>query len=198
MVNPFEGICGRVAPGLCRLSMNGGIAVRTRAGYRTYDVDTGKLANCDSFVLDIGEDFFFVVPTNRVKRGDIILAGGRPMCVIAMDDSTITAINFEDATVQTLLPERHVFMGSTYVYGKIVSVFGRNGVKGGKGLKKMMKYMLFSGMLKGDGGGMNGLLPMMLMGEGMDFMDGLFDDEDEATPERGPEHGIRVLDAGEL
>lgn len=179
MSNLFEGICGRVAPGLCRLSMGGGIAVRTRAGYRTYDVDTGKLANCDRFVLDIGEDFFFVVPTNRVMRGDIILASGQPKCVIDTDDTTITAINFEDATVEKLLPEHHVFMGSTYIYGKIVSIFGKNGVKGGKGLKKMMKYMMFSGMLKGDGGGMSGLLPMLLLGDKADFMDGLFDDEDD-------------------
>jgi len=180
MSNLFEGICGRIAPGLCRLSMSGGIAVRTRAGYRTYDVDTGRLDNCDRFVLDIGEDFFFVVPTNRVRRGDIILAGGRPKCVIDSDDTTITAINFEDATVEKLLPEHHVFMGSTYIYGKIVSVFGRNGVKGGKGLKKMMKYMLFSGMLKGDGDGakgMGGLLPMLLLGDKVEFMDGLFDDD---------------------
>lgn len=179
MTHFFEGVCGRIAPGLCRLSMSGGIAVRTRSGYRSYDVDSGRLLNCDSFVLDVGEDFFFVVPTNRVKRGDIILAGGHPRCVIDADGKTIRAINFEDATVETLLPEHHVFMGSTYIYGKIVSVFGKNGVKGGKGLKRMMKYVLFSGMLKGDGGGMSGLLPMLLLGDRADFMDGLFDEEDD-------------------
>lgn len=176
MPNLFEGICGRVAPGLCRLSMNGDIAIRTRSGYRAYDMDSGRLTNCDSFVLDIGEDFFFVVPTNRVARGDIILASGRPKCVIEADDSTITAINFEDATVEKLLPERHALMGSTYLYGKIVSAFGRNGVKGDKGIRRMMKYMLFSGMLKGDKAGMSGLLPMLLMGNRTDFMDGLFDE----------------------
>ena len=129
MANLFEGIIGKVAPGLCRLSMDGNIAVKTRAGYRTYDVEKNRLTNCDSFVFDIGEDFFFVMPTNKVKRGDIILAGGAPKCVISADATTITAINFEDATVETLLPEHHIFMGSTYLFGKIVSVFGRNGVK---------------------------------------------------------------------
>ena len=72
----FEGICGKIAPGLCRLSVNGRIAVKTRAGYRTYDMKSGRLTNCDSFVLDIGDDFFFLLPTNHVKPGDIILAGG--------------------------------------------------------------------------------------------------------------------------
>ena len=179
-MNMFEGICGRVAPGLCRLGMDGNIAVKTRAGYRTYDVATNRLTNCDSFVLDVGEDFFFVLPTNKVKKGDIILAGGAPKCVIDADDTTITAISFEDATVQTLLPEHHVFMGNTYLYGRIVSMFGRNGVKGKKGMNGMLKYMMLSSMLKNKDGGMANLLPMMMLGGKMDFMDGLFDvDEDE-------------------
>ena len=180
MSNMFEGICGRVAPGLCRLGMDGNIAVRTRSGYRTYDVSSNRLTNCDSFVLDVGEDFFFVLPTNKVKKGDIILASGAPKCVIDADDATITAISFEDATVQTLLPEHHVFMGSTYLYGRIVSMFGRNGVKGKKGMNGMLKYMMLSSMLKNKEGGMSGLLPMMLLGGKADFMDGLFDmDEDD-------------------
>ena len=37
MMNLFDEICGKVAPGLCRLSAGGGIAVKTRSGYRTYD-----------------------------------------------------------------------------------------------------------------------------------------------------------------
>ena len=99
-MNLFDGICGKVAPGLCRLSMNGSIAVRTRNGYRSYDVNSGRLTNCDHFVLDVGEDFFFVMPTNHVEAGDIILAGGTPKCVIAREEHTITAVNFEDATVE--------------------------------------------------------------------------------------------------
>ena len=185
MNNMFSGICGKIAPGLCRLGIDGNIAVKTSSGYRTYDVENNRLTNCDSFVLDIGEDFFFVLPTNKVKKGDIILAGGAPKCVIASDETTITAISFEDATVQTLLPEHHVFMGNTYLYGRIVSMFGKNGVKGKKGMNGMLKYMMLSSMLKGkDGGmgGMSGMLPFMLMGGKMDFMDNLFDmddDEDE-------------------
>ena len=178
-MNMFDGICGKVAPGLCRLSMNGTIAIKTSAGYRTYDVENNRLTNCDSFVLDIGEDFFFVLPTNKVKKGDIILAGGRPKCVIKAEGGTITAINFEDATVETLLPEHHMFMGSSYLYGKIVSMFGRNGVKGRKGMNGMLKYMMLSSMMKGKEGGMANLLPMMLLGGKGDFMDELFDSDDE-------------------
>ena len=180
-MNFMDGICGKIAPGLCRLAVSGGIAVKTASGYRTYDVERGRLTNCDQFVLDIGEDYFFVIPTNRVKPGDIILAGGKPKCVIRTEDGMLTAINYDDATIETLLPEHHLFMGNTYFYGKIVSILGRNGVKGKRGMGKMMKYMMISGMLKGKEGGMSGLLPLMLMGGKMDFMDDVFteDDEDE-------------------
>ena len=178
-MNLLDGICGKVAPGLCRLSMSGGIAVRTRSGYRTYDVEKKRLTNCDSFVLDIGEDFFFVMPTNRVKAGDIILAGGKPRCVTEAGDGTLTVINFEDATMETLLPEHHLFMGNTYLYRRIVSLLGRNGVKGRKGTGKLMKYMMLSGFLKGKEGGISGLLPLMLLGGKDNFMDEFFDDNEE-------------------
>lgn len=64
---------GKVGSGMCRLSMNGGIAVKTNGGYKTYNIKTGKLTNCSNFVFDIGEEFFFIIPTNKVEKGDIIL-----------------------------------------------------------------------------------------------------------------------------
>ena len=33
----FNGMFGKIAPGMCRLSMNGGIAVKTDNGYKTYN-----------------------------------------------------------------------------------------------------------------------------------------------------------------
>lgn len=39
----FNGMFGKVASGMCRLSMNGGIAVKTSGGYKTYDLMTNKL-----------------------------------------------------------------------------------------------------------------------------------------------------------
>ena len=71
----FNGMFGKVANGMCRLSMNGGIAVKTSDGYKTYNVKTNKLTNCSNFVFDIGEEFFFVIPTNKVEKGDIMVAG---------------------------------------------------------------------------------------------------------------------------
>lgn len=130
MTNVFNGMFGNIAPGMCRLSMSGGIAVKTTTGYKSYNVKNGRLTNCDSFVFDIGEEFFFVIPTNKVEVGDIILVSGKPKCVVKSDKDTITVINYEDSTVETILPERNVFMGNTYFYGKIVSMFGNNFMEG--------------------------------------------------------------------
>ncbi|MBR6571461.1 MAG: hypothetical protein IKK75_13515 [Clostridia bacterium] len=183
MSNLFEGLCGKIAPGLCRFSIHGNIAVKTSSGYRAYDPDKRTLTNCDHFAFDVGDDFFFVVPTNKVSPGDIILAGGKPKCVLKAEGETITAINYEDATVETLLPERYVFMGSTYLYGKIVSMFGKNGLKGKKGMSGMMKYMMLTSLMKGGREGAQNLLPLMMMGGKMDFMDDLFDEEDDNEKE---------------
>ena len=176
----FNGMFGKIAPGMCRLSINGGIAIKTSNGYKTYEVGNGQLTNCDNFVLNIGEEFFFVVPTNKVRPGDIIFANGKPKCVIEATKDRITAINYEDSTLEQILPERHIFMGNVYFYGKIVSMFGADLMKG-KGSGRIMKYMMLSEMMKGSSGkgGMNNMLPLLMMGNGGgDFFEGLFDPED--------------------
>lgn len=189
MNNILNGMFGKVAPGLCRLSMDGGIAVKTDNGYKTYNMKTGRLTNCDSFVFEIGEDFFFIIPTNKAEPGDIILVSGKPKCVIETGKNKLTVINYEDSTVETILPERHVFMGNTYFYGKIVSMFGSDLVKGKKGANKIMQYMMLSEMMKNGSGntGMNNMLPLMMMnGNAGNIFEGLFDfdvEDNEEEPE---------------
>ena len=172
---------GKVANGMVRLSMNGDMAIKTSNGYKTYDVKTGALTNCDSFVFDIGSEFFFIIPTNKVETGDVILAAGKPHCVIKAETNRIEALRYEDGSIVNIVPERNVFMGKTYFYGKIVSMFGK--INGGKGMKGMMKYFMMSEMMKGGNGNYNSMLPMMMLmnGGGMEDMFGdMFDmDEDE-------------------
>ena len=189
MNNMLNGMFGKVAPGMCRLSMDGGIAVKTSNGYKTYNMKTGRLTNCDSFVFNIGEEFFFVIPTNKAEPGDILLVAGKPKCVIEAEKNKLTVINYEDSTVETILPERHVFMGNTYFYGKIVSMFGGDLIKGKKGTNKIMQYMMLSEMMKGNsdnnsGNGMNTMLPLMMMGGNMgSLFDGMFDFDDNENDE---------------
>lgn len=193
MNNMLNGMFGKIAPGMCRLSMNGGIAVKTSNGYKSYNIKTGRLTNCDSFVFNIGEEFFFVIPTNKAEPGDILLVGGKPKCVVEAEKNKLTVINYEDSTVETILPERHVFMGNTYFYGRIVSMFGSDLIKGKKGTNKIMQYMMMSEIMKenssGTGNGMNAMLPLMMMGGNIgSIFDGMFDfDEDDMESEESEE-----------
>ena len=196
MMNNFmNGMFGKIGSGMCKLSMSGNIAVKTSNGYKSYNVKSGKLTNCGNFVFPgVDENFFFVIPTNKVAKGDIILVNGKPKCVIEADKTKITVINYEDSTVETILPERHVFMGNTYFYGKIVSMFGNDMFKSKKGTNNIFKYMMLSQMMNGnDGtngsmtfGNMSAMLPFMMMGGGngmSEMFDGMFDfdmsDEDD-------------------
>ena len=190
MSNMMNGLFGKVASGMCRVSMNGDIAIKTSQGYKTYDVETGHLLNCDNFAFDVGSEFFFIIPTNKLEAGDVILtANKQPHCVIKVEPNRIEALRYEDGSIITIVPERNVFMGKTYFYGKIVSMFGK--VKDGKGMKSMMKYMMMSEMMKGNGGNnnsMNSMLPMMMMMNGGGFenmFEGMFDFDEEEEEKEG-------------
>ena len=185
--NMFNGMFGKIAPGMCRLSMSGEMAIKTSQGYKTYDVKTGRLTNCDSFVFDIGEDFFFLIPTNHLTKGDVILVGGKPRCVIEVKDNEIKTFCYEDSTISTIIPEHHVFMGKTYFYGKIVSLFNFGGKN--KSMKNMMKYYMMSEMFKGGNpstNSMSNMLPMMMfmngsMGDMFDGLEEMFDFSEDET-----------------
>lgn len=181
--NLFNGICGKVQAGMCRLTMNGNIAVKCSGGYKTYNTKKGRLTNVTNFCFDIGSDFFFVIPTCKVAKGDIILVDGKPKCVIEKqkDKDVITVIDYESSEIRQLVPERHLFMGSVYYYGKIVSMFGSS-FKNGKGMGNMFKMMMFSQMTNGktSSGGLGDMgsmmaMSMMMGGEGNMF-GGLFDE----------------------
>ena len=171
----FNNMFGVVRNGQFRLDMNGRIAVQTTNGYKTYNTKKNRLVNCDSFVFDVGDEWFFTVPTMKVKVGDIILINNIPKCVIKTSESTITVLNYESSVVEDILPERHVFMGNAYFYIKVVSMFG-NGDSKKKSSKKMMKWMLMSQMFKGDGGFSYSMNPMAMM-----FMSDMFKDNEDSA-----------------
>ena len=196
----FNGVMGRIAPGCCRLGMNGRIAIKTADGYKTYDPKTGNVTNCSNFVLDIADDLFMVIPTRKLNPGDIVLINGKPMYILEVKaKNRVEAMNYEDSTIQTVIPERHAIMGRRF-YGKIVSLLGSGFGKGkGEFFKNMLKLKMMGSMLGGNdaaeglgGFGSNGLAMMMLMGNGS--MDGIFDgfgdDDDDEDDEGSPLDGI--------
>lgn len=190
--NAFNGLFGKVAPGMCRLTMNGNIAVKCQNGYKSYNVKKGTLTNVTNFCFNVGDEMFFVIPTNKVEVGDIILVSGKPKCVTEVTKKVITVIDYDNSEVRQVVPERHVFMGSVYFYGKIVSMFG-NSLQGGKGLGNVMKMMMFSQMMGGNQNGQAGqsnlgqmMAMSMFMGGKSNPFDGMFDfdlgtDDDEET-----------------
>lgn len=167
--NIFNGMFGRIEPELVRLDVHGNLAVKTTNGYKSYSTKSKRLVNCNNFVFNIGEEFFFVIPTNKVEVNDIILADGKngkriPKCVIDVNDSYITVINYEDSVVENILPERHVFMGSTYFYGKIVSLFNLNKDKKNGGFENILKVKMLSEMMgNGSGNNQNNMMGNMMM-----------------------------------
>ena len=207
MTSCFNGMFGKLGAGMCRLTMNGKIAVKTSGGYKSYNVKTGRLTNCSNFVFNIGDDFFFIIPTNKVDIGDIILVKGKPQCVIEVDKKTLKVMNYEDMTIDTIVPERHVFMGNTYFYGKIVSLLGSSAGKGKDGMAQMMKFMMMNQMMGGGSinpltGSANGsnMLPMLMMmngGSGSIFdgmLDGMFDFAPENIDEEDGDETIEEDD----
>ena len=181
----FNGFFGKVQPGMCRLTMNGNIAIKCSNGYRTYNAKQQRLTNVTNFCFDMGSELFFVIPTMKVSEGDIILVEGKPKYVIAISKAYIEVVDYETSEIKKIVPERHVFMGSSYCYGKIVSMFGSN-FKGGRGLKKIMKMMMLSQIFGGQNGGssdfgMGNIGQMMMMSSlfggnsDMDFFNDMFD-----------------------
>ena len=203
--NMFNGVMGKIKPGCCRLGMNGQIAIKTSDGYKSYNPKTGNLTNCSNFVLDACDDFFMVIPTRKLKPGDIVLINGKPMYILEIKaKNRVEAMNYEDSTIQTVIPERHVLMGRRF-YGKIVSLIG-SGFGAGKGgfFKNMLKLKMMSSMMGGNSStdnmfGGNNLAMMMLMGNGS--MDGLFDGfmDDEEEDEVDDSNFIgKLLDGNDL
>lgn len=160
VTNSLSSLFHKLAPGQCRLTMNG-IGVKTSNGYKTFDPVTQTLVNCGDFVLDIGDDMFFCIPTNNVQQGDIIIASGSPVCVINMSGNRIEALRYEDSTVQTIIPENIMFMGGTYFYSKVFSPF--SGMINGNDPSQLMSLMMMSQMMNGDNGG-SGMGNLMVMG----------------------------------
>lgn len=190
----FNGLFGKLAPGMCRLSAKGDIAIKTSNGYKTYNVKTGKLVNCSMFCFDIGDEMFFSIPTNKVNVGDIILINRTPRCVIEVKSNCITVLNYENNTIESVVPERHVFMGNVYFYGRIMSPFAKMFGRKNGGMNKMLQFMMMSKMISGGGptadageiGGQFGKIAMtaMMMGGGnifQDMFEGMFDEDTGAS-----------------
>lgn len=189
-----------IKPGMVRIGLNGELAVKSGSGYKTYNAKTKQLVNVQDFCFDIGQDLFICVPTAKVKVGDIIVLddpdapqGVAPKCVTALEDGkTIKVMDYRTNEIQTIVPERHFFLGKMFFYNKIHSLIPIGDLAGSKGTDKFGKLLgkmalmnaftgkgfNFGGTEGSEGnGGLNGLAMMALFGGGLFGGDGddLFD-----------------------
>lgn len=184
--NFFNGFFSPVKDGCCKMAMNGKIAIKTSSGYKTFDVKTKRLVNCDNFAFDM-PNMFWIVPTISVKMGDIIMINGKPKAVLKVEDGYIETFSYEDSTIDKTVVETHVWMGKKYCYGKIVSPFG-NMMSSDGGMESMMKMAMASQMFGGNSS-TNSINPMMFMlvnGKDNDFFGGfgdMFDLGEDKTEE---------------
>lgn len=165
--NFFNGMFKPVSNDCCKMAMNGKIAIKTSNGYKTFDVKTRRLVNCDNFAFDM-PNMFWMIPTMSVKTGDIIMINNKPKAVLNVGDGYIETFSYEDSTIDKTVVETHVWMGKKYCYGKIVSPFG-NMMSSDSGMENMMKMMMFSQMFGNGSNSSNNFNPMMFMLMGKDF-----------------------------
>lgn len=178
----FGGMFKQVPHGNCKIAMNGKVAIKTASGYKTYDVERNKLTNCSDFAFNM-DGAFWVIPTMKVERGDIILVNNKPRCVIEVGKNSIKTFSYDDSTIDELVPEHHVFMGKSYCYGKIFSPFMN--MSKGDNMSNMMRMMMMNQMFNGGGtntaysnninGMFNPMMFMMMGGGNNDFFNGMFD-----------------------
>ena len=181
----FKGMFGPIEAGKCKLGMNGKIAIKTPNGYKTYDAKKNRLTNVGSFAFDMF-NMFWLIPTNTLKVGDIILMqkGDRrvPRFVIKVDNGIITALDYEDNELKQVLPERHILMGKVFFYAKIWCPF-KGMVSNGNMFGQMFKMQLMGQMMNGmmNGGNitdttnpMGNMSQMFMMPMMMQMMGGMF------------------------
>lgn len=174
--NMFDGMFAPVKNGMCKISMDGKIAIKTSTGFKTFDVTTKRLTNCSNFAFDM-DGAFWIIPTMSVQVGDIVLVNGTPRAVLEVMPDSIKTFSYEDSTIDEVVKEHHVFMGKSYCYGKIFSPF-MNMDKDDSSMSSMMKMMMMSQMFGGVGSGNMNPMLFMMMGKDNPFenlFDGAFD-----------------------
>lgn len=175
LTSTFANMLGKLEPDMVRMTFDGKAAVKTTKGYKTYDVAKKKAVNMDSLVMP-DMSAFLLLPSTKVKVGDIILRDGAFYSIISMDDATneLVGYNYETGKKETLVRETHCFLGSTYFYSKlfspVLSFFGSKTTKSEDKKEEgstdeasedtISTLLPLAMMSQGD---MNSMLPMLLM-----------------------------------
>lgn len=201
----FSNICGKTPADKFRLGVNGQLAVKTLKGYKTFNLKTNRLVNCQQFAMDLGQELFMMFPCQVLRKGDVVFMNDSPVCVLDQEGDLIKVLNYETSKVETMMAERHLIMGRPF-YGKVVSLAG-DLFGSSKGSNQFFKLMMMSQIMSGKllfgnqedrattannmfggFGGSGGMMQMILMSSMMnggdmpfgDMFGGFLQDDDEA------------------
>lgn len=137
----------------------------------TYNSDTNEVVDAKIFHFDV-KGFFYKIPTpiSNIKTGDIIIHMGTPMFVRTVNnDNTVTAVNYHDASVTTILPKKSPF-GFNFIT-KVVSLMNFDKMSADKDnpFGNMLPFLMMQDgkfdpmmLLFMNGGNMENMNPMLL------------------------------------
>lgn len=137
----------------------------------TYNSDTNEVVDAKIFHFDV-KGFFYKIPTpiSNIKTGDIIIHMGTPMFVRTVNnDNTVTAVNYHDASVTTILPKKSPF-GFNFIT-KVVSLMNFDKMSADKDnpFGNMLPFLMMQDgkfdpmmLLFMNGGNMENMNPMFL------------------------------------
>ena len=159
------------------ITFDGRLAIKRPNGdYVAFNPTSGEIENQSEFV--IGEDMLsgmvYVMPTDKIEAGDIIVSNSNYVYVTDMTDG-LTGVNLSTGVINDIVTEKHVLFGKN-VYKKVVSMLnmvdGADGamnpmmmlaLMGDENKDNLLPLMMMSGMGGTDNGAMNPMMMMMLL-----------------------------------
>jgi hypothetical protein len=119
----------------------------------------GKIIDVTQFTLQNSSisSMIFLMPTKKVKAGDLIVNNGTFVFVVNDDGGSIKVIDFNNNSERTIVRQQHLLIPFSFVT-KVYSPFTGSSI-----MNNMLPMMMMNNSNGNNGGMMNNMLPMMMM-----------------------------------
>ena len=148
---------GKCEKGNYALTIEGGVAIRRNDSDYACLKD-GVLINIETLKIDLEAFYYLPVSPAQLAVGDVVVIGKGVGFVQAVNGNDISVYDVNNEAVSTIKPIQHFLMPTPFVT-KVVNLMSQ---AAGGGMNPLMFLMLAE---KGNGGNMDKLLPLMLMGQ---------------------------------
>ena len=140
-----------------------GIAVKNGDSWRIYDKK--KQIITDIGDMQLGNLPIFMMPTTKLKEGDLIKDDGEYYFVMKVENGSTQTMCAKNGELKTVIPIKNVLGFSCY--SKVIAINN----SGNFDSKKLVVMSLLGGFTGKNGGQMNQFLPMMLLNDKLDVDD---------------------------